>query len=178
MVLILMGFLLLFLKLNFTLFDYSLIYIMTNFIGYVLLRIGIENTDEADELYMKDSLWFYLILNLVLLFCRIFDLSIDNITFTYIETYLLAAALLFVHLYVFIYPLYLFSKCIAYLELKSKCLESKTLQNIVKSCIILAITITLLGNVLAGLQYLWIIVIFMQLTVLLLLKKYAVPFEN
>lgn len=178
MYLILSGFLLLFLKLNFTLFDYSLIYISTNFIGYLFLRLGIENSDEADELYMKDSLWFYLTLNLVLLFCRIFGVSIDNITFNYIDSYLLAATLLFVHIYLFVYPLYLFSKFIAYLELQSKCLQSKKIQTITKICVMLVILATLCSNLISDFQYLWIAVILLQLTALVLLKKYTVSFNH
>ncbi|GEQ32324.1 hypothetical protein B795N_02060 [Marinilactibacillus psychrotolerans] len=171
MKLILAGFLLLFIKVNFTIFDYSLIYIFTNIFGYLLIRIGIEKTDESDEIFMKDSLWFYATMNLILLLCILFGVRLESISLNYIDSYILAFTILFAHIYLFVYPMYLFMQFIFYLDRKSLCLKVSRIQNIMKVTIVLAVMISFSSFLISSIQYLWIMVIGLQLYMLIVLSK-------
>lgn len=171
MKLILAGFLLLFFKVNFTIFDYSLVYIFTNIFGYLLIRIGIEKTDESDEIFMKDSLWFYATMNLILLICLLFGVRLESISLNYIDSYILAFTILFVHIYLFVYPMYLFTQFILYLEKNSMCLKVNKIQIILKVTIVLAMMISFSSFLVSSIQYLWIMVIGLQLYMLIILSK-------
>ncbi len=184
MYLILAGFLFLFFKINFTLYDDSLVYIFSNVLGYLLIRIGIEKSDETEEMDMKDSLWFYVTMNLVLLLCVVFGVSVETISLSYLDAYILALTLLFGHIYLFVYPIYLFSRYISYLESRSICNQTHTIQWLLAGCILLAVFITIGVVASSAIQYLWIVVVGIQAYTLFLLKKksqraeFIMPFEE
>lgn len=173
MKLILSGFLFLFFKVNFTMFDYSLVYIFTNILGYLLIRLGIERSEESNEVFMKDSLWFYVTMNFILLLCVLFGVNLESISLEYIDSYILAFTILFAHIYLFVYPIYLFIQFIFYLEEQLGCLKSKRIQTVLGSSIALAIIISFSPSALSSIQYLWVIVIALQLYALVLLKKHS-----
>ncbi|MCC5895413.1 MAG: hypothetical protein JJU16_08135 [Alkalibacterium sp.] len=109
MALVLWGMGFLFLKYNFTLQDMSLFYLMTNLFGLLILKLGLDEIESTAVQKINDQLWFYGVMNVLILACRLFDVHVYEIGLDYFESYILAVTLLFAHFYVFFFPLYIFS---------------------------------------------------------------------
>ena len=160
---VLMGLLLLFVKVNFTLFDDSLFYISTNLLGIFLFRMGIEKMDETDYLKEKEQMWFYVVMNIIVLFCRFFEVQVHSIGLDYFESYILASTLLIAHIYVLVYPIFLLKDVVKYTTNRLNDMRSKRMQLAIHACFILTL-LTFPGSIPVVFEsYLWISIVFIQI---------------
>lgn len=161
--LVLWGIIFLFLKYHFTLQDTSLFYIMTNLFGLLLLKLGLDENESANGQKINDQLWFYGVMNILLLTCRFFDVHVYEISLDYFENYVLAFTLLFAHFYVFFFPLYIFSALLRFDTHLMQKPFSYTVNYMVPICVSLAIISfsTYTSVLMRGL--LWTAIIILQL---------------
>lgn len=161
--LVLLGMIFLFLKFNFTLLDTSLFYIMTNLFGMFLLKLGLDESECVDGQKVNDQLWFYGIMNVVLLTCRLFDVQLHGIGLEYFDSYLLALTLLFAHFYIFFYPLYIFSALLKHGTYQLQKPFSNSVNYMVIICVSLALIIVSSDTSELARTLLWTAVITLEL---------------
>lgn len=101
-----LGFLLLFLKINLTINDMGYFYLISNLLGISIILFNIKNNRAIkDDIYMK----FYIILNIILLALKLTGLEITSIALTDFSSFLLSIFFLLGLFINFFYPLILFS---------------------------------------------------------------------
>lgn len=163
MALVLWGIVFLFLKYTVSLQDMSLFYLMTNLVGLLLIKWGLDEIECVTGQKVNDQLWFYGVMNLLLVTCRLFDVHVYEIGLEYFESYVLAFTLMFAHFYVFFFPLYIFS---VLLKFDTHLLQkpfSYSVTYMVPICVSLALISFLTQTTDLGRALLWTTIILLEL---------------